>query len=107
MVLFRPPSPTPQLVLRGVSRQYDTPAGPFTALDDISLSIDAGEFVAVMGESGSGKSTLLSLLAGIDRPTRGEVIVDGTRVDTLTEHELSPWRGRTVGIVFQFVFQQY
>ncbi|MBL0170306.1 MAG: ABC transporter ATP-binding protein [Gemmatimonadaceae bacterium] len=93
---------SPLLSLRGVSRQYDTPAGPFTALDDVSLSIKAGEFVAVVGESGSGKSTLLSLLAGIDRPTHGEVIIDGTPVHALAEHELSPWRGRAVGIVFQF-----
>ena len=92
----------PLLTLRGVSRQYDTPAGPFAALDNVSLSISAGEFVAVVGESGSGKSTLLSLLAGIDRPTQGEVIVDGTHVHALAEQELSPWRGRAVGIVFQF-----
>ena len=95
-------SPSPLLVLRGVSREYDTPAGPFSALNDVSLSINAGEFVAVVGESGSGKSTLLALLAGIDRPTRGEVTIDGTQVHALAEHQLSPWRGRAVGIVFQF-----
>src|SRR6185436_1517191 len=93
---------SPLLQMRGVSRAYVTPAGPFTALDDVSLSIDAGEFVAVVGESGSGKSTLFALLAGIDRPTRGEVIVDGTEVHALAERDLSSWRGRAVGIVFQF-----
>ncbi len=96
------PMPAPLLVLRGVSRQYDTPAGSFAALQDITLSIAAGEFVAVVGESGSGKSTLLSLLAGIDRPTTGEVTVAGTAVHALAEHQLSAWRGRAVGIVFQF-----
>ena len=93
---------SPLLTLRDVTRQYDTPAGPFRALDGVSLTIDAGEFVAVVGESGSGKSTLLSLLAGIDRPTHGEVTVAGTHVHALAEHELSSWRGRAVGIVFQF-----
>jgi putative ABC transport system ATP-binding protein len=95
-------SPSPLLELRAVSREYDTPTGPFAALSDVSLSIAAGEFVAVVGESGSGKSTLLSLLAGIDRPTRGEIIVADTPVHALPEHALSAWRGRAVGIVFQF-----
>ena len=90
------------IALRGVTREYATPAGPFTALADVTLSIGRGEFVAVVGESGSGKSTLLALLAGIDRPTRGEVEVAGTAVHALAERALSPWRGRAVGIVFQF-----
>ncbi len=90
------------LELRAVSHDYTTAAGPFTALRDVSVAVQPGEFLAVVGESGSGKSTLLSLLAGIDRPTRGEVIVAGTPVHALAEHELSPWRGRAVGIVFQF-----
>ena len=93
---------TAVLDLRAVTREYDTPAGPFRALDTVSLTIGAGEFVAVVGESGSGKSTLLSLLAGIDRPTRGEIVVAGTAVHLLPEHALSAWRGRVVGIVFQF-----
>ena len=88
--------------LRGVSRIYDTPSGPFHALNDITLTIRAGEFLAVVGESGSGKSTLLSMLAGIDRPTRGEIVINGTAVHALPEHALSAWRGRAVGIVFQF-----
>lgn len=95
-------SASPLLSLRHVTRTYETPAGSFTALNDVTLSIVAGEFVAVVGESGSGKSTLLSLLAGIDRPTRGEVLVDGVALHALPEHALSAWRGRAVGIVFQF-----
>lgn len=90
------------LSLHDVARAYETPSGPFHALDDISLEIARGEFVAIVGESGSGKSTLLSLIAGIDRPTRGEIVVDGTPVHALAERELSAWRGAAVGIVFQF-----
>ncbi len=95
-------SPSPLIELRGVSRAYDSPAGPFLALNDISLTIRAGEFLAIVGESGSGKSTLLSMLAGIDRPSRGAIVINGTAVHELPEHALSAWRGRAVGIVFQF-----
>ncbi|MEP6730806.1 MAG: ABC transporter ATP-binding protein [bacterium] len=93
---------TPLIVLRDVTKVFPAAAGAFTALADVTLTIDQGEFVAVVGQSGSGKSTLLALLAGIDRPTRGEVFVGDTAVHTLSEREMSPWRGRTVGIVFQF-----
>jgi putative ABC transport system ATP-binding protein len=92
----------PLITLRRVSKVFPTAAGPFAALSDVNLSIDQGEFVAVVGQSGSGKSTLLALLAGIDRPSTGEVYVAGTAVHGLTERAMSPWRGRTVGIVFQF-----
>lgn len=92
----------PLISLRDVERIYTTPAGAFTALVDVNLTIDRGEFVAVVGPSGSGKSTLLGLLSGIDRPTRGEVVIDGTPIHTLSENAMSRWRGRAVGIVFQF-----
>ncbi|MFW6201717.1 MAG: ABC transporter ATP-binding protein, partial [Gemmatimonadota bacterium] len=69
---------------------------------DVSLEIDAGEFVTVVGRSGSGKSTLLNLVCGIDRPTAGQIHVAGTAVHELTENGMSVWRGRNVGIVFQF-----
>lgn len=96
------PSRSALLSMHRVSREYATPAGTFAALSDISLEITAGEFIAVVGESGSGKSTLLALLAGIDRPTRGEVIVNGATLHSMPEERLSAWRGRAVGIVFQF-----
>lgn len=88
--------------LRQIVKTYETPSGPFTALQDINLGIHKGEFVAVVGKSGSGKTTLLNLLAGIDRPNRGAISVDGTRVDSLSESQLAEWRGRTIGLVFQF-----
>jgi putative ABC transport system ATP-binding protein len=92
----------PLIELRNVTRSYPTAAGSFTALADVSLSIDAGEFVVVVGQSGSGKSTLLGMLSGIDRPTTGEVFVAGTALHTMPERAMSAWRGRAVGIVFQF-----
>ena len=88
--------------LRQVVKTYETPSGPFTAIQEISLQVHAGEFVAVVGKSGSGKSTLLNLLAGIDRPTGGAISVDGARLDSLSESQLAEWRGRTIGLVFQF-----
>ena len=93
---------TPFITLRGIRKEYPTPAGRFFALESIDLELSAGELVAVVGRSGSGKSTLLNLLAGIDRPTEGEVVVGGEPVHALSESELSRWRGRHVGIVFQF-----
>jgi putative ABC transport system ATP-binding protein len=102
-ILTAPPAAAePVIVLRDVTRSFPGAAGPFTALDDVSLTIDRGEFAVVVGESGSGKSTLLGLLSGIDRPTSGEVMVGGTPVHALSERAISAWRGKAVGIVFQF-----
>jgi ABC-type lipoprotein export system ATPase subunit len=88
--------------VRQVVKTYKTAAGGFTALNGIDLQIDRGEFVGVIGKSGSGKSTLINMIAGIDRPTAGEVLVGDTAVHTLTENQMARWRGRNVGIVFQF-----
>jgi putative ABC transport system ATP-binding protein len=97
-----PDPASPAIVLRDVAKTYPSAAGGFTALAGLTLSVDQGAFVAVVGPSGSGKSTLLGLLAGIDRPTRGEVLIGGTAIHALSERALSRWRGRSVGIVFQF-----
>ena len=88
--------------LRGIDKAYETEAGPFLALKELDLKVDPGEFVAVVGKSGSGKSTLINMITGIDRPTNGEVIVDGTPIHLLSEGKMAEWRGRHMGIVFQF-----
>jgi putative ABC transport system ATP-binding protein len=88
--------------LRDLGKTYPTPAGAFSALADINLTIRRGEFVAVAGQSGSGKSTLLNLLAGLDRPSEGQITIDDQALHTLSEKALSAWRGRAMGIVFQF-----
>ncbi len=88
--------------LRQVVKTYKTEAGSFPALRGVDLNVDAGEFVAVIGKSGSGKSTLINMIAGIDGPTSGEVMVGDTPVHTLSEGKLAVWRGRNMGVVFQF-----
>jgi putative ABC transport system ATP-binding protein len=88
--------------LRQVRKVFRTAAGEFTALKDVDLQIGPGEFVAVIGKSGSGKSTLINMITGIDRPTKGEVLVDGTPVHKLSQDRLGARRGRHVGVIFQF-----
>jgi putative ABC transport system ATP-binding protein len=92
----------PIIELHQVVKKYQGKASSVTALKDINLQIGAGEFVAVLGKSGAGKTTLVNLIAGIDRPTSGEVHVAGTAVHRLGEDGRSAWRGRNVGVVFQF-----
>jgi len=88
--------------LSQVVKQYQTAAGPFSALKGVDLRVDTGEFVAVVGKSGSGKSTLINMITGIDRPTSGEVFVADTAIHTMGENRLAAWRGRNVGVIFQF-----
>lgn len=92
----------PLVTLRGVDKDFHTPAGDFPALRGVDLTLPAGELVAVVGKSGSGKTTLVHLIAGLDRQTRGTIEVDGTALHTLDESALARWRGRHIGVVFQF-----
>ena len=88
--------------LRNIVKVYETAAGTFIALKGIDLTVRAGEFVAVVGKSGSGKSTLINMFTGIDHPTEGEVSVANTPIRRLDEGEMAEWRGRHMGIIFQF-----
>ncbi len=91
----------PAVEVRGLARVFPSAAGPVEALRGVDLTIRPGEFVAVMGPSGSGKSTLLHLIAGLDVPTRGEVVVDGQPLASLDDDALTLLRRRRLGIVFQ------
>jgi putative ABC transport system ATP-binding protein len=90
------------ITLRKVIKTFTTPSGSFNALKGIDLQIKKGEFTSIVGKSGSGKSTLLNMLTGIDRPTSGEIIVGQTTIHQISEGKIARWRGRNVGIVFQF-----
>jgi ABC-type lipoprotein export system ATPase subunit len=92
----------PMIDLRDVHKYYKTAVGDFHALDNVDLQINAGEFVSIIGKSGSGKSTLLNMITGIDRPTKGEVYVNDTAVHEMNENRMARWRGKNLGIVFQF-----
>ena len=92
----------PLIRLSGVSRMFSLGATQFPALRDVSVDVRAGESVAISGRSGSGKSTLLNLMTGIDRPTSGTIQVGEASLHSMSEDALTRWRGRTVGIVFQF-----
>ncbi len=90
------------IVLNEVTKVYQSGEDELVALDKVSLRVDPGEFVAVVGKSGSGKSTLINMITGIDHPTEGEVWVGDTPIHTLGESALARWRSHNVGIVFQF-----
>ena len=92
----------PIIDLQDVNKSYKTAVGDYPALKNIDLQINAGEFVSIIGKSGSGKSTLLNMITGIDRPNTGEVYVNDTAVHQLTENKMARWRGKNLGIVFQF-----
>ena len=88
--------------LSDVSKVYESPAGRFVALKSIDLNLDYGQFVSIVGKSGSGKSTLINMITGIDHPSSGKVIVSNQDIYSLTESQRSLWRGKNMGVVFQF-----
>ncbi|MGC9394031.1 MAG: ABC transporter ATP-binding protein [Anaerolineae bacterium] len=96
------PTAQPQIELRDVFKSYETGAGEIAVLKDVSLQVSQGDFVSIVGPSGSGKSTMLNMITGIDHPTRGEVVIGGQAVHELSENRLARWRGKHVGVIFQF-----
>jgi len=92
----------PLIELVDLVKTYETPAGPLNVLRGIDLEIMRGDFMALVGPSGGGKTTLLNMITGVDKPTSGTVIVDGVDVSHAPERKLTRWRGRNIGIVFQF-----
>jgi putative ABC transport system ATP-binding protein len=88
--------------LSHVTKSHPVASGTFHALKDVSLTIKSKQLIAITGKSGSGKSTLLNIITGIDSPSEGSVTINGIRVDKLSESELASWRGKNVGVVFQF-----
>jgi len=100
---YRTDSPTEPLIdIKDVTKTFDTAYGKFTALKGISLQIKKGQLIALTGKSGSGKSTLLNMMSGIDRPTQGQVSIAGVSIESLPEGPLAAWRGKNIGVVFQF-----
>jgi putative ABC transport system ATP-binding protein len=92
----------PLIELAGVEKVYRTGKVDFPALRGVDVTVAEGEMVAIVGPSGSGKSTIMNMITGIDRPTAGIVTVRGERIDRMSEEELAVWRGKNVGVVFQF-----
>jgi putative ABC transport system ATP-binding protein len=88
--------------LKDVRKAYKTPAGDFLALSGIDLQVQEGEFLAVVGKSGAGKSTLVNMITGIDRPTSGAIRVGAQAIQDMNEDQIATWRGKHVGVVFQF-----
>ena len=92
----------PLVEMRNVEKVFKRGGEEVHVLRSLDLTIDSGEFLALMGPSGSGKSTLLNLLAGLDRPTSGTIVVDGQQIDRMSSRMLAKWRSRHIGFVFQF-----
>ena len=90
------------LRVENLSKVYGTKENKVVALDNVSFSVNKGEFVAIVGHSGSGKSTLLHLIGGVDRPTKGKVIIEGNNIYTLNDDNLAIFRRRQVGLIYQF-----
>ena len=99
---MKTPIVQPLVCLREVSKYYESGARRFMALRELSLELNQGECIAVVGKSGSGKTTLINLLTGIDSPTGGEIHIAGHAIHRMSQEELTVWRGRNVGVVFQF-----
>lgn len=95
-------APEPLIRLQNIVKVFKTPAGEVTVLKGITLDFMPGQFVGIVGKSGSGKSTLVNMITGIDHPTRGSVQINGISLHQLREGELAVWRGRNMGVVFQF-----
>ena len=91
----------PLIKIQSVVKQYTRDTQKLTVLDGLSLTVDEGDFVALMGPSGSGKTTLLNLIAGIDRPTKGRLLVGADEVSSMSEGALARWRSQNVGFIFQ------
>jgi putative ABC transport system ATP-binding protein len=94
-------NPMSLLVAKNLTKTYAVDHRTITVLDKVSLTVAAGEFVVITGSSGSGKTTLLTLLSGLDRPSEGEIWIDGREISTASEDDLAPMRGSTIGFVFQ------
>ena len=92
----------PAIILRDVDKVYENAAGKFVALKSINIQLSYGQFISIVGKSGCGKSTLLNMITGIDHPTAGEVIVGNQRIYEMSESQRALWRGRNMGVVFQF-----
>jgi putative ABC transport system ATP-binding protein len=88
--------------IESLDKVYRTGKMEYQALKEVDLKIEKGDLTAIVGPSGSGKSTILNMITGIDRPTKGSVTINGQRIDTMKEDELARWRGKNVGIIFQF-----
>jgi putative ABC transport system ATP-binding protein len=88
--------------LTDVTKTFIGPAGPIQALNRVSLKVNKGEFVGIRGPSGSGKSTLINMMTGIDRPSSGDILMAGQSLNALNENKLARWRGKHIGVIFQF-----
>lgn len=93
---------SPIIRIHGVNKSYPTLAGAVQALRNVSFEVLPGEFIAIFGKSGAGKSTLVNLISGIDNADSGEIIVNGAAIHTMNEDQRARWRGKTLGVVFQF-----
>jgi ABC-type lipoprotein export system ATPase subunit len=94
--------PAALIRMKDVVKTYDKGEVPFTALHEVNLEVARGEFVGLIGKSGSGKTTLINMITGIDHLTSGEIWIEDTPIHTLNENQMAMWRGKTIGVVFQF-----